>query len=149
MNCSANEKVFGWSYGVNPSTWSHGKKCGEFPPIWKSISEVWPFFPPKRGKWYYRGLRDWCGLSFHDFPRVGMIFPTLRKELEKAIDLLEQDTPYRFRVVTPPPGYGSLAFFKTQPGSWWLREQNNRKGLVDWWGKRKHRRSLVLVYVCI
>ena len=60
-----------------------------------------------------------------------MIFPTLRKELEKAIDLLEQDTPYRFRVVTPPPGYGSLAFFKTQPGSWWLREQNNRKGLVD------------------
>ena len=29
-----------------------------------------------------------------------------RKELEKAIDLLEQDTPYRFRLVTPPAGYG-------------------------------------------
>lgn len=72
------------------------------------------FSPPQKGESDTIGDLGWRGLSFHDFPRDGDDFSEpLRKELEKAIDLLEQDTPYRFRVVTPPPGYGSLRFFKT------------------------------------
>lgn len=78
-----------------------------------------------------------------------MIFPTLRKELEKAIDLLEQDTPYRFRVVTPPPGYGSLRFSRHK-GSWWVREQNKPEGLVGLVREKKAQKKLgfrICVYI--
>lgn len=37
---------------------------------------------------------------------AGLLPSSTEKELEKAIALLEQDTPYRFRLVSPPPGYG-------------------------------------------
>eukprot|EP00435_Cladocopium_sp_Y103_P069926 s348_g34.t1 len=37
---------------------------------------------------------------------AGLLPSSTEKELEKAIGLLEQDTPYRFRLVTPPAGYG-------------------------------------------
>ena len=36
----------------------------------------------------------------------GLLPASLEQDLEKAIDLLERDTPYRFRLVCPPPGYG-------------------------------------------
>ena len=109
-------------------SWKSWKQKWWIPPNLEiHFFEVTIFLPPKRGWSDTIGDLGWRGLSFHDFPRVGMIFPTLRKELEKAIDLLEQDTPYRFRVVTPPPGYGSLRFSRHK-GSWWVREQNNRKG---------------------
>ena len=37
---------------------------------------------------------------------AGLLPSSTEKELEKAIALLEQDTPYRFRLVSPPGGYG-------------------------------------------
>jgi len=36
----------------------------------------------------------------------GLLPAALEQELETAIDLLEKDTPYRFRLFTPPPGFG-------------------------------------------
>ena len=36
----------------------------------------------------------------------GLLSASVEQDLEKAIDLLERDTPYRFRLVCPPPGYG-------------------------------------------
>lgn len=78
------------------------------PPNLEIHFSKWPIFSQKGGSDTIGDL-GWRGLSFNDFPRDGDDFSQpLRKELEKAIDLLEQDTPYRFRVVTPPPGYGSL-----------------------------------------
>mmetsp|Transcript_51857 Transcript_51857/g.107162 ORF Transcript_51857/g.107162 Transcript_51857/m.107162 type:complete len:268 (-) Transcript_51857:41-844(-) len=36
----------------------------------------------------------------------GLLPASLEQDLEKAIESLERDTPYRFRLVCPPPGYG-------------------------------------------
>ncbi|CAK0806866.1 unnamed protein product [Prorocentrum cordatum] len=35
-----------------------------------------------------------------------MLTPSQRAEIERAIAVLEGDTPYRFRVLAPPPGLG-------------------------------------------
>jgi len=56
-----------------------------------------------------------------------LITPSVEADLERAIAKMEQDTPYRFRIFTPPPGQGpenkaDWADIVKAVGQYWAQE---------------------------